>query len=32
MAASDVKGADAMADQCIASRYEECGLTFYAAR
>lgn len=32
LAASDVKDADAMADQCIASHYEQCGLTFYAAR
>jgi TPR repeat protein len=32
MAASDIKDADTMAAHCLASRYEECGLTFYAAR
>jgi TPR repeat protein len=32
LAASELKDADAMADTCLKSHYEQCGLAFYAAR
>jgi len=32
MAASEIRDADAMAAQCLNSRYEQCGLTKFAAR
>lgn len=32
MAASEIRDADAMAAQCLSSRYEQCGLTHFAAR
>ena len=32
MAASEIRDADAMAAQCLNSRYEQCGLTQFAAR
>jgi hypothetical protein len=32
MAASEIRDADAMATQCLTSRYEKCGLTLFAER